>query len=356
MTALRSVSEVAWRGLVIAAATLAISYALIRLKVVVIPFGIALLLTTFLAPAARYLERRGWRRGLATAAVFLGFLGLVAAIITVIAPPVGDQFADLGPTIDEGIEDIEEWLIDGPLDLTRGQIDEYRAQISDYARTAVRSSSDQIIAGAVIVAEVLAGSLLALLATFFIVKDGPEMQRWFLAHVPPVHADVVAACGRKAWAALGGFLRGAALIGLVEGVIMALALALVGADLIIPVAVLTFFAAFFPVLGAIIAGIVATLVALVSGGFSDALIIAIVALVVQQVDNDLLAPYVYGRALRLHPLVVLAALTAGGTIGGIIGAFIAVPLAAAGVAVAGELWERNTDFAPPPAEVDATSA
>ena len=341
MRSFRQLSDLAWRGLVIAAAAFLIAYALMRLKVVVLPLAISLLFATFLTPAVAWIERRGLRRGLATALVFVGFLGSLVLIVIGVAPPVGRQFGDLGETVAQGIDDIETWLIEGPIGLTSVQIDTYREQLDQYVRSALASSGDQLIAGAVIVAEALAATLLTILATLFIVKDGPKMQAWFLAHVPADRREVTAVCAARAWTALGGFLRGAALIGGVEAVVMAIALAVVGADLVVPVAVLTFFAAFFPVLGAIVAGVVATLVALVSGGFADATVIAIVALVVQQFDNDLLAPVIYGRALRLHPLVVVSALTAGASLGGIIGAFLSVPVTAAVVAVSGELWRRR---------------
>lgn len=330
-------------------AAAAIVYALIRLKVVVLPLGIALLLATFLIPLVTRLEASGVKRSLATAIIFPGFLLSLAGVVFLIAPPVSEQFGELGPTISTGVGNIEDWLVDGPLDLTRSQLEQYREQFGEYARSALRSSSDQVIAGAVIVAELLAGSLLTLLAAFFVIKDGPKMQKWAVAHVPTEQRDVVRACASRAWNALGAFLRGAALIGLLEGVIIGVALALVGAELAIPVAVLTFFAAFFPVLGAVAAGVIATLVALVSGGVGDATVIAIVALVVQQFDNDLLGPVIYGRSLQLHPLVVVCALTAGGTLGGIVGAFLAVPVTAVVVAVSSELWKRSAGAAFDPA-------
>lgn len=118
------------------------------------------------------------------------------------------------------------------------------------------------------------------------------------------------------------------IIGSVEAVVLAVALALVGADLPVVVGGLTFMAAFFPFIGAIAAALVAVLVALVSGGTGDAAVIAIVALLVQQFDNELLAPVIYGRATRLHPIAVLLAVTTGATVGGVAGAFVAVPLLA----------------------------
>jgi predicted PurR-regulated permease PerM len=186
---------------------------------------------------------------------------------------------------------------------------------------------------------VLVGIVLAIVLSVLFLKDGRRFQRWALAHLPPQHHDLTRALAGRAWDALSGYLRGAALLGAVEGVVVGLTLWLLGSPLYGPMAVLTFIAAFFPVVGAILAGIVATLVALASGP-ADALIMAAVAIVVQQLDGDILAPVIYGRSLRLHPALVVVALSAGGVLGGIAGAFLAVPVTGALSAVAAELWDR----------------
>jgi predicted PurR-regulated permease PerM len=66
-------------------------------------------------------------------------------------------------------------------------------------------------------------------------------------------------------------------------------------------------------------------------------IVAIVALVVQQLDNDFLAPVVFGKNLELHPLVVLVAITAGGTLFGVFGAFLGVPVSAVLINILAEI-------------------
>ena len=105
-------------------------------------------------------------------------------------------------------------------------------------------------------------------------------------------------------------------------------LLLVGSSLVVPVMIITFLAAFVPIVGAVFAGVVATLVALATAGTIPALIVAGVAIVVQQLDNDLLAPVIYGRAIRLHPLVILLGIAAGGALFGFVGTFFAVPFLA----------------------------
>jgi putative heme transporter len=117
---------------------------------------------------------------------------------------------------------------------------------------------------------------------------------------------------------------------------------LVGGALAVPVAVVTFFAAFLPFLGAVIAGAVAVGVTLVTAGFGKALIVLIVAVLVQQFDNDLLAPIVFGRSLELHPLVVLGAIVAGSTLFGAFGAVLAVPVSAMLINVVAEA-RNSTD-------------
>ena len=338
---LRRASDVAWRSLVIAAAVLALAYAFGRLRFVLLPLIIALLLTTVLAPVARWLEGRGLPTLAATWAVFLGFIGVLVVAGLLIVPAMVDEFSQLGPTVSKGVDDVEEWLIEGPLELEQAQIDDYRAQARQRLSDFAGSAGGEGVTGAVAVVEGFAGGLLALVLTFFFVKDGRRFQRWALSHVRREREDLAAALGRGAWHALGGYLRGAALIGVLEAVILGLTVWLVGASLAVPVAVLTFVGAFFPIVGAVVAGIVAALVALVSGGLTDALVVGGVALAVQQFDNDLLAPMIYGRAIKLHPAVVLVSLAAGGTLAGIMGAFLAVPVAAVVGSVLRELWARH---------------
>ena len=112
---------------------------------------------------------------------------------------------------------------------------------------------------------------------------------------------------------------------------------LVGSSLVVPVMVVTFLAAFVPLVGAIAAGVVAVLVALVTAGPVPALIVAAVAIIVQQLDNDLLAPVIYGRALKLHPLVVLLGIAAGGALFGFVGTVFAVPVLAVAINAVSEI-------------------
>ncbi|HEV2894618.1 MAG TPA: AI-2E family transporter, partial [Actinomycetota bacterium] len=83
----------------------------------------------------------------------------------------------------------------------------------------------------------------------------------------------------------------------------------------------------------VVAGALAARVALVTRGFTAALIVVGITLLVQQLEGHLLAPLLLGRAVSLHPVVIILALAAGAILGGIIGAFLAVPIAAVVTAV-----------------------
>jgi predicted PurR-regulated permease PerM len=153
--------------------------------------------------------------------------------------------------------------------------------------------------------------------------------------------------GDRSVGVLGGYVRGTAIVALVDAVVIGLALVILGVPLALPLATIVFLGAFIPLIGATVAGILATLVALVTNGPTTALIVLVVVIAVNQLEGDLLAPVVIGRALALHPLAILLALTAGTILAGIIGALLAVPITAVAWAAIKE-WRAPEDDVPGP--------
>jgi predicted PurR-regulated permease PerM len=294
----------------------------------------------------RWLERRRVPTALATAVVFLAFLGVLGGITAAIVPPVVDQFADLGPTLEEAGDDIEEWLVEGPLEFDQRDVTDFRDNLGERIGDVLGVTSGGIARGARTAGEVVAGAVLALVLTFFFVKDARVYQRWVLRRLPSDRRDLARVSATKAYRTLQGYLLGATMIGAIEGVVIGLTVAIAGGTLVVPIMVLTFFGAFLPIVGAVVAGVVAVLITLVSAGPAPAIAVTVVVVLVQQFDTDLLAPLVYGRTVNLHPVVVLVALTAGGTIAGIVGAFVAVPITAVAVTIGAEFWRRRTEDDP----------
>jgi predicted PurR-regulated permease PerM len=275
------------------------------------------------------LRSRGWPPGLSAASVLVSFLALLAVAGWLLGAAVGEQASDLGPTVTEAVDDVETWLVeDAPFDVDRADIKTFRADTRDAISNTFRTSGGTIVSGVVVAVELFVSLILGLIVTFFVLKDGERFARWAHGLLPDHRQELAERLANRSWRTLGGYLRGAAFLGTVEGIVMGVTLAIVGAELALPVAVFTFVMAFIPFVGAILAGILAVLVALATAGGPEALIVLVVAVVVQQLDNDLLAPVVYGKALELHPVLVLLSIAGGGALFGIAGSLLAVPVTA----------------------------
>lgn len=328
-------SSYAWRLLVIVAALVAILWFLGQIRVTLVALVVATLLSRALMPVGDLLRRRGLPPAASAAGAILAFLVGFGLVMTLIGFAVVDQSEDIGPTVSEALDDVEEWIVeDSPFDIDQRELDRIRSDLGSDLGSLAASSSDGILSGVLAAFEVVFGVILGLVLTFFMVKDGRRFGHWFVSKLPEERRAVTLRMAQRGWDTIGGYLRGAAILGLVEGTIIAITLQLVGAELAVPMGVLTFIGAFIPFLGAVFAGILAVLVTLTTAGFAAAVTVAVVAVVVQQLDNDLLAPWIYGQALSLHPVVVLLAITTGGSLFGLAGSFLAVPV----VAVAINVW------------------
>ena len=312
-----------WRLLVLAAAATLIGFVVIQIKLVVIPLVIALFVAALLMPLVDRIDARTpLPRTAATLLVLAAAVAAVAGVIWWLVPNFADQVDELRGSVDQGIRDVETWVED-----TFGlSLREAAGQLS--GGTDGAGIGDRVISGAVLVGEIVAGLLLVIVLTFFVVRDGPRFARHSVRWFPEDRRDLAAAIGRRSWTVIGSYLRGVMITGVVDAVVIGIGLALIGVPLVLSLMVLTFFGAFFPLIGAVVAGAVAVLVALVANGVTDALLVLAVVVAVQQLEGDVVAPLVLGRTLSLHPVVILLALTIGAIVGGIVGAAFAVPIAA----------------------------
>ena len=310
------------------AGLLAVLYLIVRLKIIFIPVFVALLITTLLAPLSSYLQARGWKPLLAAWTTILGSLLLVSGIVALLIPQFTGQFDEMKDRATQGFDDVVKWLGEGPLRISEQELDRYLEQATER----IQENSDQITGGILtsltVTFEFIAGILLCFVLVFFFLKDGGLIWEWVKRQVRRDNRQHLEEMGQRAWSTLTAYVRGTAVVALVDAVLIGIALLLVGNPLWIPLAVITFFGAFFPIVGAVVAGAIAALVTLVTNGVSDALIITGVIVLIQQVEGDVLQPVVMGKAVRLHPIVILIVLTAGAILGGIAGAFVSVPATA----------------------------
>jgi predicted PurR-regulated permease PerM len=282
------------------------------------------------------LRRNRWRAGLAAATALVTFFAACIAFTAVVVGSFADEADSIRPTLTQAVDDVEEWLVtDSPVRVSRDAIDRLRERSADEFDRLTRASDGTLTDHATLVAELLTGTLLAVILTFFMLRDGPRFTEW-LTRLPRDDRVAFRRSLDAAWATLGGYLRGAAILGVVESIVIGVTLLACGGSLVAPVMAITFVGAFIPLAGAVVAGLIAVLVALVTAGTGAAIIVAIVALVVQQLDNDVLAPLVYGRVLSLHPVIVLLSVVAGGALFGITGSVLAVPVVAVAISAARE--------------------
>ncbi len=339
----RTASDASWRFLAIAAAIAVVVYVLVYLRVVVLPVIVALLASSLLLPLVRAMKRRGVPDALAASAAMIGAVVLIAALATAVAPSVADQFDELRPRAEDGLREATDVLAGPPFNVSRNEledtVDDGIARLRENSGPLARG----VQSGAVILGEVVTGLIIAILLTFFLLKDGERMWSYVLALIGHRSRRDADELGRRAYTALAGYVRGIALVGLVDALLIGLALVLIGVPLVIPLMIITFFAAFVPLIGAFIAGLVAVLIALVSGGVLDAALVLGAIVLVQQVEGHLLYPVLMARTVHLHPAVIVIALAAGGVLGGIVGVFLAVPTAG----ILSVVLEYSRDRPPP---------
>lgn len=326
--ALFAIGAWSWRLLAAVAAASVVAFALLQLAVVVVPVVLALFLGSVLEPPAAWLRHRRWPSLLSAWVVFAASLLATAGLSLWLATQVTTQFDQLGQQLDRGVEEVKQWLTDGPLGLSERQVDRFEDDLRSAVAAGGGGLSEKLIGRARLAAELLGGVVLTLFTLFFVIKDGERIGDWVLQRAPPAHRHDLASVASKARLVMRQYLLATAVTGFIDAVLIAVVLAVLGVPLVLPLAILVFVGGFFPVVGATVAGAVAALVALVSGGLGDALVVAAATIVIQQLEGNLLQPLVLGRAVNLHPLVTTWSVAAGLVLGGLVGGFLAVPLVA----------------------------
>ncbi len=316
------------RILLIAAGVFVLGWVIGKLWVVIFPIVLALIVSTVLQPGASWLREHRIPSPLAALSMLLSFLLAVTMVIVILAPQVAGQTPALVRSASDGLQTVHDWLIDGPLSVSEVQITRAIEAIQDKLRESAEAISSGVFSTIGAATSALINIVLVLMLTFYFVKDGHKFLPW-VTKLGGAQAGLHTAelLGRT-WATLGGFIRTQTVVALIDAVIIGIGLTIIGVPLAIPLAVITFVGAYIPIIGALISGVLAVLVTLVTNSPKDALIALILVLAVQQLEGNVISPWLQGKNLNLHAAVVLMAVTLGGSVWGITGAFLAVPVAA----------------------------
>lgn len=319
----------AWRLLLIGAVGVALLWIFSLIRLAVIPFLIAVMFAAALQPPIQWLIHHRVPKGLAAVAVFLLTVALFVGPLVFAVQSATGELSNVEDDYQRVRGEVDRWLIQGPLGLSQDEIDKAEVTIRDSAVGGIRRFGSS--RGSVILS-LASGTVLLLVLTFLFAKDGSSMWMAATRSVNPARREAITKAGSAAIQAMASYARALIATGFIDAVLIGLGLWVLGVPLVVPLMILTFVAALFPVVGAVVAGMAATAVAFVLVGPSTAIWVAGWALAVQQIEGNVVMPLIVGRTINIHPAIVLLSLTAGATLAGLAGAFLGVPIVAAGSA------------------------
>ncbi|MGB5113414.1 MAG: AI-2E family transporter [Mycobacterium sp.] len=324
----RKAAAWSWRLLILGAALVALLWLISKLTLIAVPVALASLLAALLLPAVDFLQGRRVPRGWAVAAVLLSAIAMIGGIFSFVVSQFISGAPGLVEQVTRSVDGLRSWLIDGPVHLSRDQID----HAGDAVIKALQENQAKVTSGALstagAVAEILTGAVLVLFSLIFLLQGGRGIFAFVTAIFPTSVRERVRDAGRAGFRTLTGYVRATCLVALVDAVGIGTGLAIMGVPLALPLASLVFLGAFVPLIGAVVAGGLAVIVALIAKGWVYALITLGLILAVQQLESHVLQPLVMGRAVAVHPLAVVLAISGGGVLAGIVGALLAVPVVA----------------------------
>lgn len=299
------------------------------LRLVIVPLAVALFPAAILMPVVDWLDEHRWRRG---AAAFVGtavFVLAVVGLLTLLGWQVSQQLSGLGDQLRTAYGDLRSsvgnpsWL---PAEPSLGSLLSAGGGGEDQGGGGGGLGSAVVFGRSVM--ELGAQFFLGIVALFFYLRDGDVIARFLVRLFPIRHHEDARVLVRRSWQTVTAYIRGQTVVAVVDGTLFALGLLVLGVPLAWVLGALVAIGAYVPVLGSIVAGAVGVGVALVTGGLTTGLLTLALIVGVQQLEGNVVAPYVLGRELAVHPLVVVVSVTAGATVLGPFGGLIGVPVAA----------------------------
>jgi predicted PurR-regulated permease PerM len=315
--------------LLLGAAALYVSFWLVgRLRSLIVMLLVSLFLAFAMEPAANYLARRGWRRGLATATVLAVLVGVVVVLVTAFGSLFVDQVSQLIDAIPGYARQLADFLNE------RFGTELEGSKLASELRSSegVRSFVTGVSAAAMGLSTTLVGLVLQAftvgLFTFYLVADGPRLRRTVCSVLPPDRQQLAMRIWELASESTGGYVYSRALLAAASATATTLFLALVGVPYPFALGIwVGLVSQFVPSIGTYLAGALPVLIALFHDPV-DAVWVLVFITLYQQLENLVLSPRITARTMSLHPAVAFGAVIAGGAILGPIGALLALPAAA----------------------------
>jgi predicted PurR-regulated permease PerM len=336
------------KALLSAAGVLLVGGALWYARAATVPLVVAALISTQLLPLIDAATRRGLARGLAVATGLIAVVVIAAGLAWLFTTALFGNLSGVGQDISAGADDAIAWLQQHN-DWVRENDDairEFLKSILPAAKTAAGGVLTVLAGGLSFTAQLVSGAALTFVFLLYFLTGGDAIWVWIRERFSAGQRERVARGGAAAWNAASGYIRGIALVALIDSAVIAIGMLIIGTPHIGTLALLSFVSLFIPILGAWISGAVIVLVTLGAVGTGGAVAMAAVILIAQQLDSMFVTPLVYQQTVNLHPIVTLTSVIVGSQLLGIVGAFLAVPMVAVGWAIYNAL-EQPEPVRPP---------
>jgi len=300
------------------------------------PFVIGMAVAYFLDPICDRLQRIGLSRTLATTVVTLLFVIFIGVLLGLLVPLVVGEIAQLVrqlPTYFEQfrarMEELSR-LMEAQLDpFILDQIGQFLAGSQQRLTEWITGLARNIVSGGFALFHVLSLLLITPIVAFYLLRDWDRLMGEADALLPPAYADTIREQLREVDRKLAGFVRGVGTVCVVLGTFYAIALSAAGLKFGLVIGLLSGLISFVPFLGAFLGLVISVGMALAQfDGYLMGVVIAAIYLLGQFLEGNVLHPLLVGERVGLHPVWVIFAVMAGGTVFGLVGVLIAVPAAA----------------------------
>ena len=293
-----------------------------------LPVLLALIVCTVLWPPVKWLREHKVPAALAVVITLLGAVAVIFGVGAMIAPSIRKQIPQLVEQAQDGGQKLLDWVQGPPLNLELGEFESLLNDVMGFLQERASQIATGVFAGLSGATSAAVTLLVMVVMTFFFLKDGPRFLPWMRQYTGGNAGWHLTEVLSRSWNTLAGFIRAQALVSAVDAVFIGLGLVVLQVPLALALAVITFFAGFIPIIGAFTAGALAIVIALVTNGLTNALLVLVLIVLVQQIEGNVLSPIIQSKAMNLHAAIVLLSVTVGSTLFGIMGAFLAAPVAA----------------------------
>lgn len=338
----------AWSLIGLTLLVLAVFYLLIEGRVILAPLLLAVVIVFILNPMVDWLAGRRVPRMIATIAGFVVFFSALSLLVVVLFPDIRSQaeaFIETFPSLyDQIAADLRAFL--ASVGFTNVAIIDYEqllAYINDpvHRDTLVALFFERIGTVTAGIFEFVLVFLVGPVLAFYFLIDLPSVQKRLINVFPDDRKSEAAHVGRQLNTAIGGFLKGQLLVAVIVGVMLSFGYWAIGLEFWLLIGLVGGLLNIVPFLGPWVGGVLGVLVAVTTADMPTVIWAVVVAVVVQQVDNNFVSPGVLRATVRLHPAVTLLSLLMGGVFAGIWGVLIAVPLIASIKILFGHWWRTR---------------